>query len=78
VSTLASIFYSGAPLGQKPYMHVAHDVATDDIYIEIEDEDGQPNAGCHYTYEQAIEMATRILGYANWPDLINRRDMRGR
>jgi hypothetical protein len=73
VSTLASIFYEN-----DPYIHVAHETQDDAIYVEITDEDGGPSAGCHYTYEQAIEMATRILSYANWPDLINRRDMRGR
>ena len=76
MSSLASIFYEDAP----HFIHVARDTAADSIYIEISDEDGQPNAGCHYSYEQAIELATRILSYAVWPDLINRRDMatRGR
>ena len=74
MSSLATIFYEDAP----HYIHVAHDTATDSVYIEVDDEDGQPNAGCHIPYEQAVEMATRILSFGNWPDRINRRDMAAR
>jgi hypothetical protein len=74
VSSLSSIFYYDE---YPTYVHVARDGAEEDIYVEIgRDCDG--DLAVRLTYEQAIEMATKILGYANWPDLINRRDMRGR
>ena len=74
MSTLATIFYEDA---DDYYIHVAHETQEEAITIEVGDL-VDPGAWITMPYEKALEMAADIINFANWPELINRRDTRGR
>jgi hypothetical protein len=71
VSTRASIYYFDE--GVSRYVHVAEELLDEEIVIEVDSLDNDGTV--RLSYEQAVEMATKILSYANWPDKINRREM---
>ena len=74
MSTHASIYYLDREGG---FVHVAHDVLTDNIHIEVGDNSG-PASSVYISYEEAIDMAAKVLGFMNWPNAINQRDMAAR
>jgi len=72
VSTLATIYYEDTG---SYYIHVAHETQEEAITIEVGDL-ADPAAWIAMPYEKALEMANEILSFANWKELINRRNTR--